>query len=43
MSFLQERIKKSKDETPKLKYHKDNEEFLINIKKEIAMIARRSE
>lgn len=42
-SFLQERIKKSKDENPELKYHKDNEEFLINIKKEIAMIARRSE
>lgn len=42
-SFLQERIKKSKDENPELKYHKDNEEFLINIKKEIAMIARRNE
>lgn len=41
--FLQERIKKSKDENPELKYHKDNEEFLINIKKEIAMIARRNE
>lgn len=42
-TFLQEKIKKSKDENPELKYHKDNEEFLINIKKEIAMIARRSE
>lgn len=42
-TFLQEKIKKSKDENPELKYHKDNEEFLINIKKEIAMITRRSE
>lgn len=42
-SSLQERIKKSKDENPGLHYHKDNEEFLNNIMKEITMITRRSE
>ena len=42
-SFLQEKIKKSKDTNPELNYHKDNEEFLINIMKEISMITRRSE
>lgn len=42
-SSLQEKIKKSKDMNPELNYHKDNEEFLINIMKEIAMITRRSE
>lgn len=42
-SSLQEKIKKSQDENPELHYHKDNEEFLNNIMKEIAMITRRSE
>ena len=43
MSSLQEKIKKSKDTNPELNYHKDNEEFLNNIIKEIAMITRRNE
>ncbi len=43
MSSLQERIKKSKNANPELKYHKDNEEFLKNIMKEISMIIRRNE
>jgi hypothetical protein len=42
-SSLQERIKKSKDANPELNYHKDNEEFLMNIMTEIAMITRRYE
>ena len=42
-SFLQERIKKRKDENPELWFHKDNEEFLRNIMKEIDMVTRRSE
>lgn len=42
-SSLQEKIKKSKDENPELHYHKDNEEFLNNIMKEITMITRQSE
>lgn len=42
MSSLQERIKKSKDANPELNYHKDNEEFLVNIMTEISMITRRS-
>lgn len=41
-SFLQERIKKRKAENPELHYHKDNEEFLMNIMTEISMIIRRS-
>ena len=41
--FTGSSVMRLKDENPELKYHKDNEEFLINIKKEIAMIARRSE
>lgn len=41
-SFLQERIKKRKDENPELWFHKDNEEFLRNIMKEIDMVTRRS-
>ena len=42
-SFLQERIKKRKAENPELHYHKDNEEFLMNIMTEISMIIGRSE
>ena len=42
-SSLQEKIKKSKDTNPELNYHKDNEEFLIKIMKEVSMITRRSE
>lgn len=41
-SSLQERIKKSKDANPELHYHKENEEFLVNIMTEISMITRRS-
>lgn len=41
-SSLQERIKKSKDANPELNYHKDNEEFLVNIMTEISMITERS-
>lgn len=40
-SFLQGKIRKSKEANPELNYHKDNEEFLANIMKEIAMIARK--
>ena len=40
-SFLQEKIKRSQDINPELNYHKDNEEFLLNIKREIAMTVRR--
>ena len=43
VSSLQEKIKKSKETNPELNYHKDNEEFLINIMKEISMITRRNE
>ena len=42
-SSLQERIRKSKIANPELNYHKDNEEFLINIMKEISMITRKGE
>lgn len=42
-SSLQEKIKKSKEKNPELNYHRDNEEFLANIMKEISMITRRSE
>ena len=42
-SSLQERIRKSKTKNPEINYHKDNEEFLINIKKEISMITRKGE
>lgn len=38
--YLQDKIKKCKDENPELNYHKDNEEFLMNIKAEIALIMR---
>lgn len=41
-SSLQEKIRKSKEANPELNYHKDNEEFLTNIRKEIAMITRRN-
>lgn len=40
-SFLQEKIKKNKDANPELRYHKDNEEFLMNIMREIDMMTRR--
>ena len=42
-SFLRERIKKSRAENSELHYHKDNEEFLMNIMAEISMIIGRSE
>jgi hypothetical protein len=42
-SSLQERIKKIKDANPEINYHKDNEEYLVNIMAETAMITRRSE
>lgn len=41
-SSLQERIKKSRAANPELHYHKDNEEFLMNIMTEISMIIGRS-
>jgi hypothetical protein len=40
---LQEKIRRSQEANPELNYHKDNEEFLANIMKEIAMITRKSE
>ncbi len=43
MSALQERIRKSRDSDPELKYHRDNEEFLANIMREISMITRQGE
>ena len=42
-SSLQEKIKRTKDENPELRYHEDNEEYLKNIMAEIALITRRSE
>lgn len=42
-SSLQERMRRSKATNPELNYHKDNEEFLINIMKEIYMITRKGE
>lgn len=39
---LQERIRKSKAANPELKYHGENEKFLTNIMKEIAMITRKT-
>jgi hypothetical protein len=42
-AFLQEKIRRSQKANPGLNYHKDNEEFLTNIMKEIAMITRKDE
>ena len=42
-SYLQERIKRSKTANPELNYHKDNEDFLLNIMKELSMITRQDE
>ena len=42
-SSLKERIKKSMEENPELKFHKDNEEYLTNIMTEITMITGRGE
>ena len=42
-SSLKEEIKKSMDENPELNYHKDNEEYLVNIMAEIAIMTRRGE
>ena len=42
-SSLQERIKRMRVANPELNYHKNNEEYLMNIMTEIAMITRRSE
>ena len=33
-SFLQEKIKRTRDENPELRYHEDNEEYLIRRNKE---------
>lgn len=43
VSSLQDKIRRSKEANPELNYHKDNEEFLINIMKEISMITRKGE
>lgn len=43
ISALRERIRKSKSSNPELNYHKDNEEFLINIMKEFSMITKKGE
>lgn len=43
ISFLKKRIENNRKENPGLNYHKDNEEFLENIIKEIMMIAGRRE
>lgn len=42
-SSLRERIKRSKTADPELDYHKENEEFLINIMKEISLITGQGE
>lgn len=42
-SSLQEKIKRTRDENPELRYHEDNEEYLKNIMAEITLITRRSE
>lgn len=42
-SSLQEKIRRSKEARPELSYHKDNEEFLTNVMREIAMITRKGE
>lgn len=41
-SSLQSKIKKARDENPELNYHRENEEYLMNIMTEIAMITGRS-
>jgi hypothetical protein len=40
---LQEKIRRRQEANPELNYHKDNQEFLTNITKEIAMITRKGE
>ena len=42
-SSLQEKIKRTRDENPELRYHEDNEDYLKNIMAEIALITRRRE
>ncbi len=42
-SSLQERMKRSRTASPELRYHKENEEFLENIKKEILILTREKE
>ena len=37
-SSLQEKIKRTRDENPELRYHEDNEEYLKNIMAEIALM-----
>ena len=39
-SYLHERIRKSKEENPELKYHGDNAAFLENIMKEVQVVTR---
>ena len=39
-SYLHDRIKKSKEENPELRYHADNEAFLEDIIKEVQVITR---
>ncbi len=41
-SSLQEKIRRRKEANPELNYHKENEEFLTNIMREIALITRKS-
>lgn len=40
-AFLQEKIRRSQKVNPELNYHRDNEELLENIMKEITMITRK--
>lgn len=42
-SSLLEKIKRNKTADPELDYHKENEEFLINIMKEISLITGQGE
>lgn len=43
ISALQEKIKRSMDSDPELKYHRENEVFLTNIVREISIITRQGE
>ena len=40
MAPLQDKIRLKEKENPELSYHRDNEEYLKNIMKEIEMITR---
>ena len=41
-SFLMDKIRKSEEDSPELNYHKENEEFLKNIMKEIHVVMRKN-